>query len=674
MTRTVDQVDDYHGVAVRDPYRWLEDLESKETRGWIRAQNEVTARYLEAIPQRDEIRRRLTELSNYERFGLPQRAAGRVSFTYNDGSAEQDRLYLVDEPGAERELLLDPLELDGAETMTFADFVASPDGRHVAFALTDPLGEWETWRIMEVDTRRLLDDVLTRIWAGVQWNGDGSGVYYLETEPFEEDPGGVSRSDIYFHRLGTSQEVDALVQPSPEGDDLFQGFALTEDGRFLVITRWGEGGHTEIHYLDVSADERRGGPIPLVAGFDAVHMWRGEVAGTSFIQTNLDAPNGKVVAVDRNNPERGSWRVVVPEGDRPIEDVAVVGGRLIVTYLNHAISQVHVYDLAGNRLRSADVGIGTVGYFQGRSDEDEAYFFLTSFTEPPVIAAYNVRTDQVRIVFEPELAFDPADFETRQVFVPSKDGTRVPLFLTHKRGIELDGSNPTYLWSYGSYGVSIKPGFNVALVAWMEMGGVLASACVRGGGEYGEEWHLDGAGLEKQNSFDDFIAAAEWLCENGYTSRERLAVTGTSAGGLLVAACLTQRPDLFGAAVLGVAPTDMLRFTEFREAPLFETEYGSPTRPEEFRALYAYSPLHNVRTGESYPATLLMTSDGDTTVAPLHSYKFAAALQAAQSTDRPILLRVETNSGHGGPLTTDDRLRASVDRWAFIHSALVTEL
>ena len=674
VARAAEQVDEYHGIEVSDPYRWLEDSASEATRRWVDAQNKLTSRYLQSTPQRDEIHARLVELWDYERFGVPRRGGGRLFFTYNSGLEEGNSLFVIDAKGSERRLLLAPSAMGEGTTGFLVDFAPSPDGRYVAYAVSEGGSDWLVWRILETDNGEELGDVLRWNRLGVQWAPDGVGLYYTRhdaPEPGAELTQRQEAPDICLHRLSSDQAEDEIVYPREE-DGFFHNFDVTDDG-LLVLTRWrDESAGNELYTLDPSADPDERSLEPLVIGYDADRVWMGNAGKVFFIKTNEDAPNWKVVAVDRENSVAASWRVVVPESDLPIESVSVIGGRLIVSYLNHAVAEVFVQGLDGGGRVSLDLGIGTVGYFWGAADDHEALFSFRDFCRPPTVLSCDVRNGDVRALFEPDVVYDPDDFETRQFFYESKDGTRVPMFVSHRRGIELDGTRPTYLTGYGAYGVSVGPYYSAANVAWMEMGGVVAMPNLRGGGEYGEAWHWAGAKLQKQNTFDDFIAAAEWLCDRGYTSPDRLAIGGGSAGGLLVAVALNQRPDLFSGAILDAAMTDMLRYPLYTGGADHTFEFGSPEDPGQFRALLAYSPVHNVASEAEFPATLLMTGDRDDRVQPWNSYKLAAALQTAQSGSAPVLLRVNTSAGHRGSRTSTV-VRDLADRWAFLRSVLAPD-
>ncbi len=674
-----DHVDVYHGVPVPDPYRWLEDPDSPETRAWIEAENELTFDYLEAIPERDAIRARLTELWNYERAGVPQQAGGRLFYTKNDGLQNQGVLHVREPDGSER-VLLDPNALSADGTIALANTVPNRRGTKLAYGLSDGGSDWRTWHFLDVATGEKLDDVLHwNKFGRVAWAHDGAGLFYARYDEPEE--GALLREknappDVYFHELGTAQEKDVLVYPRPREEGVNVGFQLTEDGRYLVLSHWRAADrHTELYLIDLASDDPERGPEPLITGFDAQHRFVGSLDDTFWIHTDLDAPRGRVMAIERGDHARLFWHELIPEAPESLQGVSAAGGRLFANYLVDAVTEVRAFLPDGTPERRIDLGgIGSARGFRGRLEDEAVYFSFTSFTHPTEIRRLDVASGEVSSFFTPEVDFDPEDYETRQVFFPSKDGTRIPMFLVHRRGLELDGTNPTYLFGYGGFNISMTPRFSVANLVWIEMGGVFASANLRGGGEYGEEWREAGTKLRKQNVFDDFVAAAEHLIESGVTNPDRLAIGGGSNGGLLVGACMTQRPELFGAALPAVGVMDMLRYHKFTIGWAWVGDYGSSDDPEEFRALRAYSPLHNLRAGTDYPATLVTTADRDDRVVPAHSFKFAAALQAAHAGPDPVLVRIQTRAGHGAGKPTEMRIAEAADRWAFLVHELDVEV
>jgi prolyl oligopeptidase len=677
-SRRVDQVDEYHGARVEDPYRWLEDLDSDETRGWVAAQNRVTASWLGSIPEREEIRGRLTELWNYERYGMPVKEGGRYFFVKNAGLQNQNVLYTMDTLDGPARVLLDPNELSPDGTVALVSFNVSPDGRRVAYGLASGGSDWQEWRVRDVDTGLDLPDHLRWVkFSQSAWTHDSKGFFYSR---YDEPREGrlLERANFYqklcFHRLGAPQSEDELIYHRP--DDREMGFlpTVTQDGSYLIIHAWkGTESENAVFYKDLSVP---GSPVvELLPRFDASYNFAGNDGPLLWLQTDLDAPRGRVIRIDVRDPapERWQerWQEVIPEAGETLQSVTRVHGRLVALYLEHAHTRVRLFDLDGSPVRDLDLpGLGTVTGFAGKLDDSETFYCFTGYTTPSTIFLYDVETGENRVFRRPRVDFDSSRYETRQVFVRSKDGTKVPMFLTYRKGLKLDGTNPTYLYGYGGFNTSVTPNFGVTSLVWMERGGIYAVANLRGGGEYGEEWHQAGSRLRKQNTFDDFIAAAEWLIVSGYTSAERLAIAGFSNGGLLAAASMIQRPDLFGAAVVGVGVLDMLRFPRFTIGWGWVADYGSPDNPEEFKALYAYSPYHNLEPGTEYPPTLIITADHDDRVVPAHSFKFAAALQHAQGGDDPVLIRIETRAGHGSGKPVSKLIEEAADELSFLLKSL----
>ena len=673
-SRRVGQVDEIHGVRVEDPYRWLEDLESGETHDWIAAQNRVTAAYLGSIPEREEIRRRLTELWNYERYGMPVKEGGRYFFVKNAGLQNQNVLYTMDTLDGPARVLLDPNELSPDGTVALIAFNVSPDGRRVAYGLASGGSDWQEWRVRDVDTGRDLPDHLRWVkFSQSAWTYDQQGFFYSRyDEPGEGRPREKANfyQKLYYHRLGTPQSEDELVYHRP--DDGEMGFlpTVTQDGRYLVIHVWkGTESDNAVFCKDLTVP---GSPVvELLPDFDASYHFSGSEGPLLWFQTDAGAPRGRVIRIDLRDPARERWQEVVPEAEETLQSVTRVHRRLVALYLEHAHTRVRLFELDGTPVRDLDLpGLGTVTGFAGKLDDPETFYCFTGYTTPATLFCYDVETGENRVFRQPRVDFDPGRYETRQVFVRSKDGTRVPMFITHRKGLKLDGTNPVYLYGYGGFNTSVTPAFGVTSLVWMERGGVYAVANLRGGGEYGEEWHKAGSRLRKQNTFDDFIAAAEWLIVSGYTSAERLAVAGFSNGGLLTAASMIQRPDLFGAVVIGVGVLDMLRFHRFTIGWGWVADYGSPDDPEEFEVLYSYSPYHNLEPGTEYPPTLIITADHDDRVVPAHSFKFAAALQHAQGGDAPVLIRIETRAGHGSGKPVSKLIEEAADELSFLLKSL----
>ena len=667
--RKADQVDDYHGVKVADPYRWLEDLDSEETRKWVEAQNKLTFGFLDSIPPRAAIKDRVTKLWNYEKYGIPSKEGNRYLYTRNSGLQNQAVLYTVTSLDAQPQMVLDPNALSTDGTVALSGTEVSPDGKLLAYSLSASGSDWQEWKVREVETNKDLSDHLKWVkFSDVSWTPDGKGFFYSR---YDEPKGDTLKAvnyfqKVYFHKLGTPQAEDVLVYERPDQKDWLFGGNVTDDGNYLIITVYqGTDVKTRAYYKDLRNKDAQ--VVKLLDEFDAAYYFVGNEGSRFWFQTDLDSPRGKIIEIDTKNPARANWKVVVPEAKETLQSVSFVNHQFILNYLKDAYTQVKIYDTSGKLVNEVKFpGIGTAAGFAGKATDKETFYAFTGFTMPTTIYRYDMVTGKSTIFRQPKVDFNPADYETKQVFYKSKDGTRVPMFITHKKGLKLDGNNPTYLYAYGGFNIAMTPGFSVSNLVWMEMGGIYAQANLRGGGEYGEDWHQAGMKLKKQNVFDDFIAAAEWLIANKYTSMPTLAIGGGSNGGLLVGAVMTQRPDLFGAALPAVGVMDMLRFQKFTIGWAWVSDYGSSENPAEFKALYAYSPLHNIKPGTSYPPTMITTADHDDRVWPGHSFKFAAALQAAQAGDAPILIRIETKAGHGAGKPTSKIIEEAADRWAFL--------
>ena len=671
----IEQVDEYHGVKVADPYRWLEDLDSQQTRDWVAAENGVTSAFFAGLPEREPIRKRLTELWNYERYSVPEQHGGRYFFTRNNGLQNQGVLYRVDTLAGEPHLVLDPNTLSQDGTIAVTGWNISENGKLLAYGLSSGGSDWQEWRVRDVETGRDLPDVLKWVkFSEAAWTHDHQGFFYSRyDEPREGRPLEEANfyQKLYYHRLGTPQSADELVYQRPDKKEMGFIARVTQDGRYLVIHAW-KGTETEngIFYKDLAQPGSK--VVELLGGFDAAYTFIANEGPVFWFHTDLAAPRGRVVAIDLRDPAREKWRELIPQSADTLQGATCLNESFVALYLKDAHAQVRQFDLTGKPLREVELpGLGSAEGFSGRCKDRETFFAFSSFTAPGTIYRYDLETGKTAVFRRPEVkGFDPSQFETRQVFYPSKDGTRVPMFITYKKGLKLDGSNPTFLYGYGGFGASVLPAFSPAHVVWMERGGVYAVANLRGGGEYGEEWHQAGSKLKKQNVFDDFIAASEWLIANGYTSRQKLAIAGYSNGGLLTAACMVQRPDLYGAVVVGVGVLDMLRFHKFTIGWGWISDYGSPDNPEEFKVLYAYSPYHNLKPGTAYPPTLITTADHDDRVVPAHSFKFAAALQGANGGPNPTLIRIETRAGHGGGKPVSKKIDEAADEMSFLFHAL----
>ncbi|MBD2259280.1 prolyl oligopeptidase family serine peptidase [Pseudanabaena sp. FACHB-2040] len=669
-----DQVDTYHGLEVPDPYRWLENPQSDEAQQWIEAQNRVTFSFLEGLKGRDRINQRLTQLWNYERYSIPFKEGGQYFYFKNDGLQNQSVLYTQPSLEAEARVLLDPNSLSEDGTVALGGLAVSEDGKHLAYGLSTAGSDWVEWRVRSIDSGVDLTDHLKWVkFSGVSWSHDHQGFFYSRYDEPDETTKLESVNyyqKLFYHRLGTAQAEDVLIYERPDEKEWGFDGGVTEDGRYLIISIWrGTDPRNLLFYKDLSSPNNP--VIELIWKFEAEFSFVDNEGSLFWFRTDLEAPKGRLIAIDITQPERENWREIIPETDETMQEVGILNHQFVVDYLKDAYTTIRIFDLQGQLIRDVELpGIGSAGGFDGRREDTETFYSFTSFTVPNTIYRYDMTTGESTLFRQPQVDFNPDDYTTSQVFYTSKDGTRVPMFITHKQGIELDGSNPTLLYGYGGFSISLTPAFSVSNLVWMEMGGIYAMPNLRGGGEYGEDWHLAGTKLNKQNVFDDFIAAAEWLVENQYTSPQKLAIAGGSNGGLLVGACMTQRPDLFAAALPAVGVMDMLRFNQFTIGWGWESDYGSPQDPEEFKALYAYSPLHNLKPGTAYPATLITTADHDDRVVPAHSFKFAAALQAAHQGDAPVLIRIETKAGHGAGKPTSKMIEEVADKWAFLEAVL----
>jgi prolyl oligopeptidase len=687
-----DQIDDYFGTKVGDPYRWMEDVDSAEVKTWVDAENELTQSYLAQVPGRETMLARLMELTNFARYTAPARRGTRYFYAHNSGLQNQNVLYWQEGLDGEPSILLDPNTFSADGTVAISGLSITDDGALAAYSIADAGSDWVKWHVREVATGKDLPDVVEwSKFSGAAWLKDGSGFFYAgydapATGGAEDGAGaedGIGAEalkaanyfhKVYFHRLGTSQSEDMLVFDRPDDKELNIGAHVTDDGRYLILYQ--SKGTSPNNELSVKDLQRADAPIlKLISVADAMYAPIDNDGTMLWLRTTLDAPNGKVIAIDLDRPEREHWTTVIPESKENLDDVSMIDDTFIVSYLADAQSSIALHGRDGALIeRLALPAIGTARGFGGQRGDTETFYQFSNFTTPGTTYRLDMKTRQSTVFRQPKLKFEPAEYETKQIFYASKDGTRVPMFVSHKRGLRLDGSAPTMLYAYGGFNISLMPEFSPALVMWMEMGGVYAQPSLRGGGEYGEGWHEAGVGVKKQNVFDDFIAAAEWLIANRYTSAAKLAISGGSNGGLLVAACELQRPELFGAVHAAVGVMDMLRFDQFTIGWAWKAEYGSPSESAvEFEAIYRYSPLHNIRAGEAYPATLIATADHDDRVFPAHSFKYTAALQAAQIGANPVLIRVETRAGHGGGMPLSKRLEATVDQYAFFVKVLGIE-
>ncbi len=689
VARVSPQVDDLHGVGVADPYRWMEDLDSDETRAWVEAENEVTFAYLGTLEDRAPIGERLESLWNYERYGTPWSEGGRYFFTKNDGLQNQSVYYWAPTLDAEPKVLLDPNTLSDDGTTAVSGLAISDDGKYMAYALSDAGSDWKRWMVRDIDTGKDLSDLIEWTkFTGLSWASNNQGFFYgayeapTEGDEFEQ----LNKSQkLYYHRLGTKQTDDVLVYAdAAQPDWQFDGH-VSEDGRYLIIdVSVGTDVRNMLYYAELSPKPVRRGARPKRAGafkapavvklidsLEATYTFIGNEGSVFYFFTNLDAPRGRVVSIDVSKPDAAPTERIA-QSEHTLQSVSFTGGKLFAKYMVDAKNEIHIFSLAGEAQGSLALpeAISTVYGFGGKQDANETFYGLMSFTRPYTIYRYDIASGESTLWREPELDFDPSLYETRQVFYESKDGTKVPMFLTHKKGLQPTGDTPTYLYAYGGFNISLTPRFSVPDLVWLDMGGIYAQPNLRGGGEYGEAWHVAGTKLDKQNVFDDFIGAAEYLIDQGWTNKDKLAIGGRSNGGLLVGASITQRPDLFGAALAGVGVMDMLRFHRFTIGWAWVSDYGSADDPEQFAALHAYSPYHNLVDGTEYPSTMVYTADHDDRVVPSHSFKFAARLQAAHSGQNPVMIRIDTNAGHGAGKPTAKQIEEWADLWGFLADQL----
>jgi len=669
--RKTDHVDTYHGVTVPDPYRWLEDDNSAETAAWVEAENKITFGYLDRIPYRGALLARVNALNKYTKYSAPSHKGPYFFFSKNEGLQNQSVLYIQKGPDGTPEVLIDPNAWSANGTSRLTAFAPSKDAKYAVYGVSRSGSDWQEYKVMELATKKTLDDAIEWVKvSGVAWQGDG---FYYSRYPApakgEEKASINENHQVYFHRIGTPQAQDAVVYQDPASPQRFHMVSTTDDERFAILTiserGKGKDGNA-IFVRDLSKNEEKFSPVIPTIGDDSFNVVD-NVGDKLLIVTNHGAANQKVVLVDPKQPAEANWTTVLPERPEPLQDVGTAGGKIFATYLKDVTTRAYVYDTAGKLENEVTLpGPGTAGGFGGEREDTFVFYTFNSLNVPPTIYRYDIATKKSTAFRVPKVpGYDPAQYETKQVFYNSKDGTRVPMFLVHRKGLKLDGTNPTLLTAYGGFNIVQAPTFSAARLALLEQGFVFATANLRGGGEYGEQWHLAGMKLKKQNVFDDFIAAAEWLIANKYTSTPKLAIQGGSNGGLLVGAVMNQRPDLFGVAIPQVGVMDMLRFHKFTIGWNWVADYGSSDNAEEFKALRAYSPLHNIRAGAHYPPTLITTADHDDRVVPAHSFKYAATLQDLASHDRPVLIRIDTNSGHGASSLTK-QLETTADIYSFI--------
>ena len=670
-----EQTDDYFGTKVADPYRDLENGDADATKKWIEAENKLTFDYLATIPERKKINEKMTALWNYEKFTVPFHDGGRYFFSKNTGLQNQNVFFTSDRLPGDGKVLLDPNTLSKDGTVALSGMDVTDNGKLLAYGLAVAGSDWQEWKVRDIATGKdLTDDVQWVKFSSASWKKDGSGFFYSRYDAPASDQ--LKQANyfhkLYFHKLGTPQAEDPLVYERKDHKDWNFNGQVSEDGRFLIINvSQGTDPKNRIFYKDLEKPDAA--VVELLNKQDAAYDFLGCEGNVFWFKTDLGAPRGRIVTVDVTKPEE--IKTLVPEAPDKLEDTQVVGDKFIASYLKDAHSAVRLFDLAGKDAGEIKLpGLGTASGFRGKRKDTETFYSYVSFTEPSTIYRYDLKSGESSVLFRPKVDFKSDDFVTEQVFCSSKDGTKVPIFLTYRKGLQKNGTNPTMLYGYGGFDSSITPSFSPAIATWLQMGGAYAVATLRGGGEYGEDWHLAGTKLRKQNVFDDFIAAGEWLIANKYTSTPKLAISGRSNGGLLVGAALTQRPDLWGATLPAVGVMDMLRFQKFTIGWAWTSDYGSSENKDEFAAIYKYSPLHNIKPGTRYPPTLVTTADHDDRVFPAHSFKFAATLQAAQAGPAPVLIRIETRAGHGAGKPTSKIIEETTDQWAFLVKSLGMKL
>ncbi|NRF40845.1 prolyl oligopeptidase family serine peptidase [Pedobacter foliorum] len=659
--------DTYFGTVVEDPYRWLEDDRAEDTKAWVKAENAVTQKYLAQIPYRKNIKERLTKLMNYEKYSQPFKEGDYTYFYKNTGLQNQSVLYRQKE-GGEPEVFLDPNSFSKDATTSLADISFSKDGSLVAYQLSAGGSDWTSVVVMHAADKSIIGDTLTDVkFSGIAWQGN-TGFYYSSYDKPKEGSqlsGLTEQHKLYFHTLGTSQKDDQLVFGGAKTPRRYIGAGLTEDEHYLIISAANSTSGNELYIKDLSV--ANAAIIPVVDNFEQNHSIIDNIGSKLYIYTNLNAPNGRIVTVDAADPKPANWKDLIKETDNVLSP-STGGGKLFANYIKDAVSMVLQYDMDGKMEHEIKLpGIGTAVGFGSKKKEPELFYTFTSYVYPTTIFKYSVTTGKSEVYKKPGIDFDPSKYESKQIFYTSKDGTKVPMIITYKKGISLNGKNPTVLYGYGGFNISLTPAFSTSIVVLLEQGGVYAVPNLRGGGEYGEKWHLAGTKLQKQNVFDDFIAAAEYLISNKYTSKDYLAIMGGSNGGLLVGATMAQRPELFKVAFPAVGVMDMLRYHKFTAGAGWSYDYGtSEDSKEMFEYLHKYSPVHALKAGVKYPATLVTTADHDDRVVPAHSFKFAATLQAMQGGDAPVLISIQTNAGHGAGKPTDKAIEEIADKWAFL--------
>jgi prolyl oligopeptidase len=675
-TKKIEFTDTYHGMKVPDPYRWLEDDNSAETKEWVKAENEVTHAYLDAIPFRNKIRERLEKIWNFPRYGTPSQENKYIIFSKNDGMQNQSVLYIQDGLTGTPRVLLDPNKLSANGTVALGSTAISHDGKYFAYSIAKAGSDWNEINVMEIESGKLLPDQIKWVkFSGISWKGDG---FYYSAYDAPASGQELSKKNeyhkVYFHKLGTSQEKDQLIYKNDNFPLRNYGASVTDDEQYLILSETTSTDGNQLYVKDLrKTHDETGYPTDLMRGFTKIndgfefeYNVIENIKGKLLIQTNDGAPRNKLILIDPANPAPDNRITILGEQKDVLQSATVVGDRIITTYMKDASNKAYVYSLEGKLINEIAIpGIGSLGGFTGKPKDKVSFYSFTSFTVPTTIYKYDIAKNKSEIYFQPKIDFNAKGYITKQVFYPSKDGTKIPMFLIYKKDILMNGSNPVYLYGYGGFNISLTPAFSTARLIWLEKGGILAIPNIRGGGEYGEEWHKAGTLLKKQNVFDDFIAAAEYLIKEKYTNSNKLAIAGGSNGGLLIGACMTQRPHLFKVALPAVGVMDMLRFHKFTIGWAWVGDYGSSDNAEQFEYLLKYSPLHNLRLGVAYPATLVTTADHDDRVVPAHSFKFAATLQEKNGGTNPTLIRIETQAGHGAGKPTSKQIDEWADVWAF---------
>jgi prolyl oligopeptidase len=679
LSKRGDHVDEYHGVKVPCPYRWLEGdvRESKEVADWVAAENRVTDAYLSKIPERDEIKKRLTDLWNYEKYSAPFKVAKKYYvYSKNDGLQNQSVYYKQDSLTSEPTVLLDPNAWSKDGTVALTAMAFSENGKTLAYGVSEAGSDWSVVKLIDVDSLKKLDDELRWVkFSGMSWTHDDKGFFYSrfpEPKTGEKFQALALNQKLYYHKLGTPQADDVVVY-APEDPKYSVAGDVSEDGKYLIIAAYDgtTSRKTKIFVKDLTDPAAK--IVPLIDDFDSVNSVVDNDGATFFVKTDGGAPRGRLVAIDLKDPARKNWKELIPEAKWALQSVGTTGGYFTANYLKDAHTQIKIFGLDGKPVRDVELpAIGAASGFGGRRDETETFYTFMNFSTPGRIYRYDMKSGQSTLFREPKVKFNPDDYVTTQVFYPSKDGTKIPMFITHKKGLKLDGDNPTLQYGYGGFNISLTPVFSISKLVWMERGGVYAQPNIRGGGEYGKDWHQAAVRLKRQTSYDDFLAASEWLIANNYTKPAKLAIQGGSNGGLLVGACMTQRPELYGAALPAVGVMDMLRFHKFTAGRYWVDDFGSADDPAEFQVLLKYSPYHNLKKGVHYPATLVTTADTDDRVVPSHSFKFIAQLQYCQSGAAPVLARIETRAGHGAGRPVSKSIEEVADQWAFLVKNLKT--